>query len=253
MLIHQIGKKEYRIKTDWTEMTWSDADKALDVEIPSDVREKMKGEIVEYNDWLISDGVFDYGRKILGALSDIPDSKRVSPQDCLFYFMYYHMKLIADMLSAVPVTYRPRGIKTVPFKGRVYNMPESLMIGEDEIPMAGETSDNFVEASNILRQYGLLKDRGIKHLNYFTAVYLREQGEGYDEARIAERAELFKGLTMDIYWEVFFCIQRLSARRINDTHVSLMAQAKRARWALRLGSLRLLNPVYWVRSAMSRK
>ena len=208
----------------------------------------MKGEVVEYSDWLVSEGVFDYARKVLGAFSDIPDDKKVSPQDCLFYFMMYHVRLIADMLSAMPVTYVPRGAERVSFKGVTYEMPRSLRIGDGVVPMEGETADNFVEASNILRQYGLLKERGVKHLNYFVAVYLREKGEGYDEEKIARRAELFKEMTMDIYWEGFFCIHRLSAQQANDTLGYLMVKARRARWASRLGFLRWLNPAYWVRS-----
>ena len=242
----------YRIKTDWTEMTWREASEALSVEIPSDVREKMKGEVVEYQDWLTSKGVYDYARQVLGALSDIPKSVRVSPEDCLFYFMYYHLRLIADLLAASPMSYRPRYVRQVSFGGKIYKMPESLRIGDDMVPMSGETADNFVEASNILRQYGLLADKGVRHLNYFVAVYLREE-EGYDEQKIVERAELFKDMTMDIYWEVFFCIHRLSARRAADTLKYLTAKRRNLRWALRFGFLRWLNPVYWGHWIKSRR
>jgi hypothetical protein len=244
MILH--GKK--KIKTEWYEITWREAADVLAIDIPPDVKEKMKGEVVEYVDWLVADDVFDYARKIIGVLSDIPDKQRVTPNDCLFYFMAYHVKIIADLLSATPVTYRPRNITRVPFKGKVYLMPESLRIGEGVLPMARETSENFVEAANILKHYGKLKEKGVQHLNYFVAVYLREEGEGYDEQKIAERAEVFKDLTMDIYWEVFFCIHRLSARLIVDTLESLTGGrgVKRVIWALKYGSLRWLNPVFWV-------
>jgi hypothetical protein len=243
MILH--GKK--KIKTEWYEITWREAADLLAIEIPPDVREKMKGEVVEYVDWLIADGIFNYARKVIGVLSDIPDRQTIRPEDCLYNYMIFHVRLIADLLSATPMTYTPRNIEKVSFGGKVYRMPASLRIGEGTLPMSAETADNFVEASNILREFGKLKEKGVQHLNYFVAVYLREEGEGYDEKRIAERAELFKDMTMDIYWEVFFCIHRLLARHINDTLESLTGGRglKRVIWALKFGSLRWLNPVFW--------
>jgi hypothetical protein len=90
-------------------------------------------------------------------------------------------------------------------------------------------------------------------MNYFTAIYLRPEGEMYDEQKVADRAKVFEKLTMDVYWEVFFCIHRLSFRHFSDTLESFIpAKTQRSRLlALRDGftqfAKRVLRKIYFKR------
>ena len=242
MIRIKINKKSYDIKTEWHEMTWSEAVRVMDLPVPKNVQERMKDGPVEFADWLIMDNIL-YARDVLQILSDAPKEvmEYANPGDCLDIFMRYHLKFVTDMMSAFPVSYQPKFIEWVDFKGVRYFMPDSLMIDTDLVPMHKEKSINFIEAANMYAEYGKLKEKGLKHLNYFTAVYLREEGEGYDEQRIKQRADLFKELTMDIYWEVFFCIHLLFSRRVSDTLQSLTRnhRVKRVVWGLRGGFMRL--------------
>jgi hypothetical protein len=242
MLKISINKKSYKVKTDWDEITWNDAVRIIEREVPKNVQEKMKIGVVEFADWLIMDDIL-YARDVLMMLSDIPQDlkENINPPDCLYIFMKHHLRIVADLYSAFPATYTPRFIEWVDFKDKRYFMPDSLMIETDIVPMHKEKSVNFVEAANMYVEYAKLKEKGLKHLNYFTAVYLREEGEGYDEDRIKERADLFKELTMDVYWEVFFCIHLLSNRRVSDTlqYLNKNLRVKRVLWGLRDGSMRL--------------
>jgi hypothetical protein len=100
----------------------------------------------------------------------------------------------------------------------------------------------------VLKAIGKLKEEGIKHMHYFTAIYLRPEGEKYDEQKIAARAKLFEELTMDVYWEVFFCTHQLLTRQLIDTLQSLrVSRVKRAILALRVGFMRLRKRASQVR------
>jgi len=60
-----------------------------------------------------------------------------------------------------------------------------------------------------------LEGIGIAGMSQFCAVMCREKGEDYDEDKAMVRAEAFETLPMNIVWEVFFCITRLSTTSVN--------------------------------------
>lgn len=200
-------------------MTWSDACALVDIPRPKEVEDKIKEGVVDFTDWVASDGIHDYARDVAFLLGDIPREyiDMVTPQDMLYMFTKEHLKLITDLIGVYPKSYEPTAPESIEFKGVTYQMPKSLRIDNTVVPMHDETAVTFTEASNVMKAIAKLQVQGIKHMNYFTAIYLRPEGEKYDEQKVVKRAKLFESLTMDVYWEVFFCIYNLSIRHMHDT------------------------------------
>ena len=245
-IIKDKGKiKEFQVKTEWSEVTWKDACDILAVPLPI----KVDGEIT-FSQWMEAENIHEYARDIVFILGYIPKRliDKVTPGDMLELFVSYHLKFVVDLLAINPLSYFPKFVEKVTFKGVEYRMPKSLMIDNTITPMHEMDAVTFVEAANVLKAIGKLKEEGIKHMHYFTAIYLRPEGEKYDEQKIAARAKLFEELTMDVYWEVFFCTHQLLTRQLIDTLQSLrVSRVKRAILALRVGFMRLRKRASQVR------
>jgi hypothetical protein len=101
MITITVNKTKYQIKTDWEEITWSEACAVLDIEMPKDIQEKMKSESLEFVDWVTADGIHEYARAVAFALGDMPKKylEMVTPADMLDIFCRYHLKLIADLIA----------------------------------------------------------------------------------------------------------------------------------------------------------
>ena len=237
--------KEYQVKTEWSEVTWKDACDILAVPLPI----KVEGEIT-FEDWLLAENIHEYARDIVFILGYIPKRliDKVRPGDMLDLFLRYHLKFVVDLLAINPLSYFPNYPDKITFKKHEYRMPKSLMIDNTITPLHEMDAVTFVEAANVLKAIGKLKEMGIKHMNYFTAIYLRPEGEKYDEHKIAIRAKEFEDLTMDVYWEVFFCTHRLLIQQLADTLQSLRGgKVRRAISGLRDGFMRLQRRVSRVR------
>jgi hypothetical protein len=245
-IIKDKGKpKQFQVKTEWSEVTWKDACDILAVPLPI----KVENEIT-FEQWITAENIHEYAREIVFILGYIPKRliEQVNPADMLDLFLRYHLKFVVDLLSINPQSYFPKFTDKITFKGVEYRMPKSLMIDNTITPMHEMDAVTFVEAANVLKAIGKLKEEGIKHMHYFTAIYLRPEGEKYDEQKIAARAKLFEELTMDVYWEVFFCTHQLLTRQLIDTLQSLrVSRVKRAILALKVGFMRLRKRASQVR------
>lgn len=192
-----------------------------------------------------------YGRVIM-TLSDIPEEKMrlASPGDRAAFYLQYSAPFVFGLLYWPDFT--PSSIKYFEWEGVQYWLPEARIVLDHNRVLDSLTAIEFCEAADlqvfVSEVVGGLYGRAaniisilcrpkvwvsrdelatpsrvlidpekraelLKHLDdhRMTAIEIIEP---YDEKVCLQRAERFKGLTMDIVWEVFFCSRKL--KEISD-------------------------------------
>jgi hypothetical protein len=207
---------KYKVK-DWEDLKISDAIELTNLKIPNKLKELYSFKTLEsydkfYKEFTEKDFIYfaRYYGKILKIMTDIPheDIELLQWYDRISIYETYCQNMIVSLYSANPV-YKAKNIKYFEFEGIKYYLPETLKLLDNEIPMAKETALSFTEGASLYSAIVDMKEEGINQLPYFIAVYCRPKDEPYNEDKSIQRAEKFKNLTMDIAWEVFFCIMRL--------------------------------------------
>ena len=115
--------------------------------------------------------------------------------------------------------------KSFTFKKVTYYLPSSkLDYFGNEIKMADATFGEVIEAMQVQDLDKSFVDNNYKVLPYQIAILCRPKGEEYDDQKVAERAELFKNLTMDIVWSVAFFLMRRKLKSLKDSLLFLELQ-----------------------------
>lgn len=191
----------YNLNTLWEQITLAQAVAISKVDIDTDLLEKLlKSNEIEYED-----GIMKYCRKVISILSDAPELMLDKLDDIFIIVLIDYVKYIIHGLYYMNLeTYKPIGLKSIKFKGIVYNLPESLLVNNEEILCYKEPSKHIIEVSNIMGMLDELEHQGIELMNLVCAIYLKEEGEVHDDHITAMKSEIFKELPMSVVWEVFF-------------------------------------------------
>lgn len=211
-----ITNERGTLPTKWEDVTLDQAVKVAQVEL-KDTDNQL--------DWYEQ---VDAIEQIWSAFTAI-DPAQLHPTELVYYFTTYLLGFVQDINGEWPRTYTPVGIESFKHKGETYLLPKSLVIDEQTVVLQHtQTARPFVEATNLLQQYNRVRKDGIKQMGMFVAaVVKREHGEKWDEAAVIERGKLFNDLTMDVVWEVFFCINQHIHKSINDTLQSMQGEITR--------------------------
>ncbi len=212
MIIAKYNNETYHIPVEWKDITITQAINASQIELPDD--------IIDSFDWFRH---LDIVKKGFESLTDV-DPSLVAPAQLVHIFSKYLLKLIIDLQSIAPESYNPRLIDSFVHKKKVYLMPESLDLGVNLMLQHNQKVKNFIEASNLLKQFSEMRKDGIKALPMMIASIVKEsKDEVFDESVVVARAKDFETLGMDIGWEVFFCLSQLIIKFGSSTLESMTA------------------------------
>jgi len=90
--------------------------------------------------------------------------------------------------------------------------------------MNNVTAIEFTEAADLQLAEKALDGGRIETLSNIIAIHCRLKNEKYDEQKSLSRAELFMDeLTMDVAWEVFFCLVELFNTLKKRSQIFLLA------------------------------
>jgi hypothetical protein len=237
MILAKYNKTKVEIPNNWKDITLKQAIELRGIELPV---------IEDSFDWF---KYMDKVHKCITILTKI-DVKKIEPSWLVYIFAKHLYPLILDLSLPAPETYKPKAIADFRHKGVTYLMPFNLEIGENLILQHGQNVKCFIESSNLLKQFSSLKSDGIKAMPALVASIVKvDKDEVFDEVIIAERAKEFESLTMDIVWEVFFCLSQLIIKFGSDT---LQSMTKKNRMEtiiqkldMRLGRLQLRRAELW--------
>lgn len=232
MIVININKKQYRVKTEWEDITLKQAQQLNELQKPKQLLNVYNATTQEQFDKALkalkrSDNItyFKQAIELLGGVPmEILEATNTGIED--FYFKHLE-KLVVGMHNMYPHSYEFRKIKSFDFKGKTYQMPSEETILNDTKPLAKEKTAAFIEGMELMSaiQNKVMKEQGLAGL---TAVFARPDGDEFTEAGAIERAGLFTDLTMDNHWEVFFCLMDLLKRcvEISNTYLEEAAKVK---------------------------
>ena len=221
MIRIDVLDEQYDVITEWSELT---LERFLKVqEIANKAPKKLK-DVIGYiymndkealeslelskNESLKTFPKF-YG-DMLGVLADIP-KKVINQIDRDSREQFFNMYLIK---FAIGVLYTPVDVELTEedyfeFEGLRYYYPRAKKIVNQERPMGYISTIQFTEAADLDVYMASLDENDYSVLANITAILCVKGNEEYDEDIMLERAEKFKGLTMDIVWNVFFYLDEL--------------------------------------------
>lgn len=168
------------------------------------------------------------------ALDHMPWAYRAQVYDDVvrpFMLSGYYQNPV-DLLGGKIVPYNPPEIKSFSLDDKEYFFPETLTLEDNKVPMAYETALTFSEAADIdLMLRGLSKD-GISKFPYFMAIFCREKEEKYSEREVMIKREIFKNVSMDTVWALFFYTDKLLATSLKGIQSSSRAAARKLKKTL---------------------
>ena len=103
-----------------------------------------------------------------------------------------------------------KNLEQFEFNGVIYYLPTVKKILQEDRPMADVTTIEFCESADLEVYSKNLTGGKFEVAANIIAILCRPQNEKYNEDIALKRAEDFKGLSMEIVWEVFFCLIELS-------------------------------------------
>jgi len=222
----EINDIKYNIKN-WSLLTIQDAEKLSALDLPEKMRDLYtagnKKDFEEVQKTFTTEDEMNFGEyagDVLRIVSDIPEEliKYMQYFDRNDLYEAYCRELIMDLVSTV-LSYKPRPIESVEFKGEVFFLPKTLKIFDKFLPGHSEKSLTFVEGQALFKAYAETQEKG--NLRMLIAIYCRMESEKYDENVAIARSEQFGELPMSVAWEVFFCISELlntSVKTINTSY-----------------------------------
>ena len=244
-----IEKTKYKVFTEYSEITHNRYCQLCDLIIPDCLQTvyKSKSEQEYKENWdkiteeqLRLDIALFVG-DLIKIFSDIPETliDAISYIDRMNLYHSQLEKLVIDFVRGYPANdFDPTKRQSFIWNGKVYNLPKTLKIFGKVVPGYGATALQFTEANDVFKLFSGFKNEGIKRFNEVVAVYCNTKSEsGFDIDKVSEKAELFKELTMDVIWDVFFCIQKLLIVESKYMRIYLSVQEQQLKMRLLLNSL----------------
>jgi len=234
-----IRGKEYTAPQNWKEITLQKFIELCDIEIPEKLRQLWVASAGESDeDYKKADeaiGVVEiektfpeYYGKVIKCLTDIPEDvidlihgslrEQFFNKHLRHYIYSIFANLPVDLKDGELDVYEPPKIEHFELDGVRYQLPITLSIYGDEIPMAREKAITFAEASDIEVALRDMAEGAANRIPMLIAIYCRPDGEEYDESKVMARADKFQELPMDIVWAVFFYMYVRLSKLLKSTH-----------------------------------
>lgn len=240
MIDASIGTHKFEVISEWSEMTLRQFIELSTMEIPKklesiysinpllsspDKKERAEAEKkwMELSISITSEEelkIFPaYYGQVIKCLSNISDEclDLLQRQERFNIFTNVLMQFVQSAMFAKPIQmngdnfeyYEPPEVKSFKIGTDEYFFPKSVDINGSEYLMGEEPIVSFAEASDMEVSIKELEKNGIAGLPLFMAIYCRKQFEKYDETVVLSRQEIFKEVTMDIVWSLFFYTGKL--------------------------------------------
>lgn len=253
MYLVDVNQVTYRLKEAWHEITINQSIEIMKVinKMPERLREyydlilkkqtkEVKAKIEKWNDSVTVEErkkTFPafYGR-MLFKLSSVPQ-KVVDRIDWQGRTNIYHFKIgegiscesVVIGLLSFPFDYKVQGIKSFKLNGETLLLPSTkTVLGKDK-PMADEQAIVFTESADLEIFSEKLASGIYEYATNIVSILCRPKGEEYDEDKSLKRAEKMGKLSMDIFWEVFFCIIKRSILLNRDMITCLLDRELRTK------------------------
>ena len=221
-------KKKYAVRHFWEDITLNELIEAGKIPIPENVRQfylgKIKLEIT--NPELIS-----CYTDLIVCFSDIP--KHVlqnSEPDVIYNFVdIYLSHVVYSLVYNTPCNYvngqyelyTPPEIKSFKIGKEKFYFPGTRTILGQPVLMADEQIITFIEACDLDLTINTITSDKLINLPLLMSIYCRRFKEVYSQDSALSRVEIFKSLTMDKVWSLFFCIGIPLQRFQNSSRLSL--------------------------------
>lgn len=235
MIIVSHNNKEYKIKSDWSDVTLSDMAKLQSVisKSPKTIQELIKtgkDNGVQEEEFTL------FKRNVVLVFSDLPkevangialqsddgnDLQTLFNLCCMFMFDYSGEIKIEDIEPQFE------------FKGIKYRLIENVqsLSGVSKL-MSKSTFEEYIQASALFKSYNESEGVKLDKLGKLLAVLYRpvqikrkylffkkEEIESFDEEKMSKRAELFNELTMDKFWKAYFFFTRSNSKLLKDLQI----------------------------------
>jgi len=210
-----ISNGKYQIKNEWCELTLADCIELEKIEVPKCLQSFYTDPTKEPPVFTIEEQVKIiplYYIEVLSKLSNIPKETfdYTAVVDIVELFKTIE-PIVISIFDNIAINYDDKIIEReyFDFENERYYLPKSLRIKDDVITMADEPVITFIEGADLQLLSKELETKDISKLANLVSFYCRKKGEVYDSDKMLLRAESFTLLTMDIVWEVFFCLSKL--------------------------------------------
>ena len=225
MYVITIDNKTYKTVSAWSEMKLKDAEAVFNIVMPEKLRDyynlllsndddkqKKLAELIFTKQELEKDFPLFYGQ-VICALSDVPDRKmqfvkRISREEIYRFKSGDGVSCMSVVMGVMkePFDFKPKGLKSFEWQGETLLMPETRKILGIERPLANESAITFCESADLLINSEKVEQGKYKSMANIIAILCRPKDEQYDEAKSLKRADTMGELSMDIVWEIFFCL-----------------------------------------------
>jgi hypothetical protein len=221
MLKLVIENRAFTVHHFWKDITLREFIEVSKVPIPEKVKNlylASKGNDKEYSllySSLDDSEFFNYYIEVITRISNVPKKilKNTETDIILNFFDIYLKHIVFTMIFNTPVdfiegnyvAYVPDMIESVKINGEDYLFPRSMKVNGEQVLMVDEQILSFVEACDLDLTINSLLDGKANGLALFMSIYCRRFGEVYNQKTVLERVDMFKELTMDKVWSLFFC------------------------------------------------
>lgn len=166
-----------------------------------------------------------YYAEALTCVSDIPKKvMRYAPPSMRTTLYNKYASSFVLGLMYLPADYVTTSIESFKFEGKIYLLPATKEKLGSKIPFADVTAIEFCEVADLEIEGKKVAGGKYEYAANIISILCRPKGEEYDEDTSLKQAEKFQELTMDIVFEVFFCIIKRSITLQKDTETFLRAR-----------------------------
>ena len=127
---------------------------------------------------------------------------------------------VISLINKLTEEYKPKGIRSFEFEGEEYFFPSEFF--------KKQTYGDFIESTQLDMYIKDMENGRFDILPEQMAILCRRTGEEYDDDLIPEKAEKFRGLTMDVIWEFsfFLTLQTERLAKLSPTYLVKQLQAQ---------------------------
>ena len=111
---------------------------------------------------------------------------------------------VMSILNTLTEEYKPKGLRSFEFEGETYYFPSEYF--------KKSTYGDFIESTQLDMYIKDMENGRFDILPQQMAILCRRIDEDYDDDALAEKAEKFRTLTMDVIWEFSFFLTQQTVR-----------------------------------------
>jgi len=127
---------------------------------------------------------------------------------------------VLSLINKLTEEYKPKGTRSFDFEGETYFFPSEFF--------KKNTYGDYIESTQLDMYIKDMENGRFDILPQQMAILCRKIDEEYDDDKIAEKADKFKGLTMDIIWEFSFFLtqQTVKLAKLSPSYLAKQQQVQ---------------------------